>query len=212
MARALPPASFVREAPTNHQSEVPVTATGHCPVPVLPRSAKTSFPGREAAPPVPAWQRWPPAHGNKTGGRPLQQEQRFFGPFRPQKREEHIKGLWRPVAAVAPSVWRIRHGGGRSPPSPEACPQAVAAVPPPFQQSHRPTALTLGRVLTDGRVQRVMFLFRNGPFDAPAAHLSCGWEISHMYVSGRNHCRCRVLHVPCTSHFTAPNLLRSARG
>src|ERR1035437_46644 len=50
MARALPPASFVREAPTNHQSEVPVTATGHCPVPVLPRSAKTSFPGREAAP------------------------------------------------------------------------------------------------------------------------------------------------------------------
>src|ERR1035437_8050294 len=50
MARALPPASFVREAPTNHQSEVPVTATGHCPVPVRPRRAKTSFPGREAAP------------------------------------------------------------------------------------------------------------------------------------------------------------------
>src|ERR1035437_10384670 len=50
MARALPPASFVREAPTNHQSEVPVTATGHCPVPVLPRRAKTSFPGREAGP------------------------------------------------------------------------------------------------------------------------------------------------------------------
>ena len=27
-----------------------VTATGHCPVPVRPRRAKTSFPGREAAP------------------------------------------------------------------------------------------------------------------------------------------------------------------
>jgi hypothetical protein len=49
MARALPPASFVREAP-NNQSAVPVTATRHCPVPVLPRRAKTSFPGREAAP------------------------------------------------------------------------------------------------------------------------------------------------------------------
>ena len=31
-------------------SAVPVTATGHCPVPVLPRRAKTSFPRREAAP------------------------------------------------------------------------------------------------------------------------------------------------------------------
>ena len=49
MARALPPASFVREAP-NNQSALPMTATGHCPVPVLPRRAKTSFPGREAAP------------------------------------------------------------------------------------------------------------------------------------------------------------------
>src|ERR1035437_8467020 len=49
MARALPPASFVREAP-NNQSEVPVTATRHCPVPVLPRRAKTLFPGREVAP------------------------------------------------------------------------------------------------------------------------------------------------------------------
>src|ERR1035441_1001538 len=49
MARALPPASFVREAP-NNQSAVPVTATRHCPVPVLPRRAKTSFPGREAGP------------------------------------------------------------------------------------------------------------------------------------------------------------------
>src|ERR1017187_6606632 len=37
------------EAP-NNQSVVPVTATGHCPVPVRPRRAKTSFPGREAAP------------------------------------------------------------------------------------------------------------------------------------------------------------------
>src|ERR1035437_5424861 len=50
MARALLPASFVREAPTNNQSGVPVTATRHCLVPVLPRRAKTSFPGREAAP------------------------------------------------------------------------------------------------------------------------------------------------------------------
>src|ERR1017187_3619637 len=49
MARALPPASFVREAP-NNLSAVPVTATGHCPVFVRPRRAKTSFPGREAAP------------------------------------------------------------------------------------------------------------------------------------------------------------------
>ena len=49
MARALLPASFAREAPDN-QSGVPVTATGHCPVPVLPRKAKTSFPGRGAAP------------------------------------------------------------------------------------------------------------------------------------------------------------------
>jgi hypothetical protein len=49
MARALPPASFVRDAP-NNQSALPGTATGHCPVPVLPRRAKTSFPGREAAP------------------------------------------------------------------------------------------------------------------------------------------------------------------
>jgi hypothetical protein len=29
---------------------VPLTATGQCPVPVLPRRAKTSFPGRGAAP------------------------------------------------------------------------------------------------------------------------------------------------------------------
>jgi hypothetical protein len=50
MARVLPPASSVREAPTNNQSAVPVTATRHCPVPVLPRRAKTSFPGRGAAP------------------------------------------------------------------------------------------------------------------------------------------------------------------
>src|ERR1017187_3590169 len=50
MVRALLPASFVREAPTNNQSGVPVTATRHCLVPVLPRRAKTSFPGREAAP------------------------------------------------------------------------------------------------------------------------------------------------------------------
>ena len=50
MARALLPASFVREAPTNNQSAVPVTATRHCLVPVLPRRAKTSFPGRGAAP------------------------------------------------------------------------------------------------------------------------------------------------------------------
>src|ERR1039458_3336599 len=49
MAGALLPASFVREAP-NNQSGVPVIATGHCPVPVRPRRAKTSFPGREAAP------------------------------------------------------------------------------------------------------------------------------------------------------------------
>src|ERR1035437_4733329 len=49
MARALPPASFVRDAP-NNQSAVPVTATRHCPAPVRPRRAKTSFPGREAAP------------------------------------------------------------------------------------------------------------------------------------------------------------------
>src|ERR1039458_3595197 len=34
----------------NNQSAVPVTATGHCPDPVLSRRAKTSFPGREAAP------------------------------------------------------------------------------------------------------------------------------------------------------------------
>src|ERR1017187_5674972 len=50
MARALPPASSVREAPTSNQSVVPVTATRHCLVPVLPRRAKTSFPGQEAAP------------------------------------------------------------------------------------------------------------------------------------------------------------------
>src|ERR1035437_4225641 len=49
MARALPPATFVREIP-NNQSAVPMTATGHCPVAVLPRRAKTSFPGRGAAP------------------------------------------------------------------------------------------------------------------------------------------------------------------
>src|ERR1019366_8443288 len=35
---------------SNNQSGVPVTATGHCPVPVLSRSAKTSFPGRGATP------------------------------------------------------------------------------------------------------------------------------------------------------------------
>jgi hypothetical protein len=50
MARALLPASFVREAPTNNQSGVPVTATRHCLVPVLPRRAKTSFPGRRDTP------------------------------------------------------------------------------------------------------------------------------------------------------------------
>ena len=49
MARALLSVSFVRDAPDN-QCAVPVTATGHCPVPVLPRRAKTSFPGRGAAP------------------------------------------------------------------------------------------------------------------------------------------------------------------
>src|ERR1035437_1169174 len=42
------PVSF-DEAP-NNQSVVPVTATRHCPVPVRPRRAKTSFPGRKAAP------------------------------------------------------------------------------------------------------------------------------------------------------------------
>jgi hypothetical protein len=50
MARALLPASFVREAPTNNQGALALTATGHCLVLVLPKRAKTSFPGRGAAP------------------------------------------------------------------------------------------------------------------------------------------------------------------
>src|ERR1039458_6370243 len=66
MARALPPASFVREAP-NNLSAVPVTATGHCPVFVRPRRAKTSFPGREAAPLRFA----PPSAGSRKAAGPV---------------------------------------------------------------------------------------------------------------------------------------------
>ena len=52
---------------------VPVTTTGHCPVPVLPRRAKTSFPGRGPLRYAP-WS-FPPGVGKLAGPVPTRQRQ-----------------------------------------------------------------------------------------------------------------------------------------
>ena len=205
-----------------------MTATGHCPVFVRPRRAKTSFPGREAAPlrfaapsawvqkgswaglrsaqcqrrhAVLAWYRpafWlarppqqqhcPPAHATGREGGPGNTGNRSLQPF--PKKQKHRKSLWRPVAGVTAQWAGFWTGLGH-----DAGAATVPTEPPPG-------GVNLGRVLTDGRVQQLTFLSANGPSDAPAAYLSCGWEVFHTHVGGRNHCRCRLLHVPCTSHFT----------
>jgi hypothetical protein len=159
----LPPASFVREVP-NNQSAVPVTAIGHCPVPVLPRRAKTSFPRREAAPlrfaAPSAWSRkvaapvstppvpppWPPAHGKRTGGQPRQREQRVSGDLR--EKQKHRNSLRRPVAAVAAQWAGFWNGPGH-----DAGAATVPTEPPPG-------GVNLGRVLTDDSSAAVDVPFR----------------------------------------------------
>ena len=114
-----------------------MTATGHCPVPVRPGRAKTSFPGREAAPlrfaAPSAWVQkgcWAGLHsaGAATLAASIRKEDR-----RPtsatratglrtlsQKKEKHGESSQRPVAAVAAlSVcWLPRRGPARGEPRP----------------------------------------------------------------------------------------------
>jgi hypothetical protein len=91
------------------ESAVPVTATRHCPVPVLPRRAKTSFPGREAAP------------------------LRFAAPFRPGVPRVCWTGLRSVSASAVTLCWR-----GATPPSWLVRPHSSHTAHQHTQQDGRP--------------------------------------------------------------------------
>src|ERR1039458_7639719 len=192
MARALPPPGFVRKAPEQSErgaGDRDRTLSRSCPTQKSknfvsrarsrPPALRGLFPlgperelGRAPRPPRHPRQRrhavlargqsavlacatataatLPTNTRNRTGAAP--DNTGNGSPNTSEKKQKHRNSLRETVAAPWAGFWTgLGHDAGAA---------TVPTEPPPG-------GVNLGRVLADGRVQRVMFLFRNGPFDAP---------------------------------------------
>src|ERR1039458_7354478 len=184
MARALLPPSFVRRSPEQSKrgaGDRDRTLSRSCPTQksknFVSRARSRSAPLRFAAPS--AWVQkggwaglraasassvtlcWRGAtrrlglcvrHSDDTAHQHTQQDGRAAPATDLREKQEHRNSLREPVAAPWAGFWTgLSHDAGAA---------TVPTEPPPG-------GVNLGRVLTDGRVQRFTFLSANGPSDAP---------------------------------------------